>query len=101
MDSIITFFCIIGLCVFVYAYQMMNREKRDYPHRCKVLYVPRHDEVKREKLPHTEVLDHEAEDEKFRHARFSTAPMGVSEIDMMIPRNNLRFDRSEIQEMGD
>ena len=100
MDSIITFFFIIGLCVFVYAYQMMNREKRDYPHRCKVLYVPRHDEVKREVLPHTEVLDHEEEDEKFNPAQFSTAPMGISEVDMMIPRNNLRFDRSEIQEMG-
>ena len=100
MDSIITFFCIIGLCVFVYAYQMMNRERRDYPHRCKVLYVPRHDEIKRERLPHTEVLDHEEDDEKFYHAQFSTAPMGVSEIDMMIPRNNLRFDRREIQETG-
>ena len=101
MDSIITFFCIIGLCVFVYAYQMMNRDKRDYPHRCKVLYVPRHDEVKRERLPHTEVLEHEAEDEKFRHARFSTAPMGISEIDLMIPRENTRNDRIDVRELGD
>ena len=101
MDSIITFFCIIGLCVFVYAYQMMNRDKRDYPHRCKVLYVPRHDEVKRERLPHTEVLDHEAEDEKFRHARFSTAPMGISEVESMLPRENTRNDRIDVRELGD
>ena len=101
MDSIITFFCIIGLCVFVYAYQMMNRDKRDYPHRCKVIYVPRHDEVKRERLPHTEVLEHEAEDEKFRHARFSTAPMGISEVESMLPRENTRNDRIDVRELGD
>ena len=100
MDSIITFFCIVGLCVFVYAYQMMNRNKRDYPHRCKVLYVPRHDEVKRERLPHTEVLEHEAEDEKFRHARFSTAPMGISEVESMLPSANVRNDRIDVRELG-
>lgn len=80
---------------------MMNRDKRDYPHRCKVLYVPRHDEVKRERLPHTEVLDHEAEDEKFRHARFSTAPMGISEVESMLPRENTRNDRIDVRELGD
>ena len=101
MDSIITFFCIIGLCVFVYAYQMMNRDKRDYPHRCKVLYVPRHDEVKRERLPHTEVLDHEAEDEKFLHARFSTAPMGISEVESILPSANVRYDTTNVGELGD
>ena len=99
MDSIITFFCIIGLCAFVYAYQMMNRDKRDYPHRCKVLYVPRHDEVKRERLPHTEVLDHEAEDEKFRHAQFSTAPMGISEIESILPSANVRFNSRQVREL--
>ena len=92
MDSILTFFCIIGLCVFVYAYQMMNRLKRDYPHRCNVVYVPRHDEVKREVLPHTEVLDHEEHDAKFINARFSTSPRGISDMDAMIPRNNVRYD---------
>ena len=97
MDSIITFFCIIGLCVFVYAYQMMNRKKRDYPHRCNVLYVPREDPVRREVLPHTEVLDHEEHDAKFYHSQFSTAPLGKSEIDMMIPRNNVRYDSREMQ----
>ena len=101
MDSIITFFCIIGLCVFVYAYQMMNRDKRDYPHRCKVLYVPRHDEVKREVLPHTEVLDHEEEDEKFNHAQFSTAPMGISEVESILPSANVRYDTTNVGELGD
>ena len=101
MDSIITFLCIIGLCVFIYAYQMMNREKRDYPHRCKVLYVPRHDEVKREVLPHTEVLDHEEHDAKFTHARYSTAPRGISEVDMMIPRKSEVKTNRRLKQIGD
>ena len=100
MDSIITFFCIIGLCVFMYAYQMMRRKHKDYTHRCNVLYVPRHDETTRDKLPHMEVLEHEEHDSKFIHAKFSTAPLGISEIDTMLPRNNIRYDsinRSEYE----
>ena len=80
---------------------MMNREKRDYPHRCKVLYVPRHDEVKREVLPHTEVLDHEVQDEKFLHAQFSTAPMGISEVESILPSANVRYDTTNVGELGD
>ena len=100
MDSIIAFFCIIGLCVFMYAYQMMRRKHKDYPHRCNVLYVPRHDETTRGKLPHMEVLEHEEHDSKFIHAEFSTAPLGISEIDTMLPRNNIRYDSINRSEYG-
>ena len=100
MDSIITFFCIIGLCIFVYSYQMMRRKHKDYPHRCNVLYAPRHDEVTREKLPHMEVLDHEEHDSKFLHTKFSTAPRGISEIDMMLPKTSVRYDRINRSEYG-
>lgn len=100
MDSIIAFFCIIGLCVFMYAYQMMRRKHKDYSHRCNVLYVPRHDETTRDKLPHMEVLEHEEHDSKFIHAEFSTAPLGISEIDTMLPRNNIRYDSINRSEYG-
>lgn len=100
MDSIIAFFCIIGLCVYMYAYQMMRRKYKDYSHRCNVLYVPRHDETTRDKLPHMEVLEHEEHDSKFIHAKFSTAPRGISEIDTMLPRNNIRYDSINRSEYG-
>jgi len=39
MESIITFFAIIGLCMFVYAYHMMRRKYKKYPITCDVLYI--------------------------------------------------------------
>ena len=97
MDSIITFFCIVGLCIFMYGYIRMRQLNKDYSLSCNVLYVPR-DDIKKTELPHMEVLDHEEHDEKFRHARFSTAPMGLSEIEDMIPSLNQRYDRSVMRE---
>ena len=41
-----------------------------------------------------------AEDEKFRHARFSTAPMGISEVESMLPSANVRNDRIDVRELG-
>ena len=101
MDSIITFFCIVGLCIFMYGYIRMNQINKDYPQLCNVLYIPRRDEASRDKLPHMEVLEHEEHDSKFRHARFSTAPMGRSEIEDMIPSLNRRYDRVGMREIGE
>jgi hypothetical protein len=69
---------------------------------CNVLYVPR-DDVKKDKLPHMEVLDHEEHDETFRHTRFNRAPMGLSEIEDIISSVplNQRYDRSVLSEMGE
>tara|TARA_B110000208_G_C11725263_1_gene414303 strand:- start:811 stop:960 length:150 start_codon:yes stop_codon:yes gene_type:complete len=47
-----------------------------------------------------EVLEHEEHDSKFEHARFSTAPMGISEIETIIPSLNRRYDVVELREMG-
>jgi hypothetical protein len=47
-----------------------------------------------------EVLEHEAHDSKFEHARFSTAPMGKSEIETIIPSLNRIYDVVELREMG-
>ena len=100
MDSIITFFCIVGLCIFMYGFIRMRQLNKDYPLSCNVLYLPRDDKMIKDKLPHMEVLDHEEHSETFRHTRFSTAPMGRSEIEDMIPLLNQRTDRSIMSEMG-
>ena len=100
MDSIITFFCIFGLCIFMYGYIRMTQINKDYPQSCKVLYIPRRDETSKDKLPHMEVLEHEEHDSKFRHARFSTAPMGISEIEDIIPLLNRRYDSVNMVELG-
>ena len=100
MDSIITFFCIVGLCIFMYGYIRMRQLNKDYPLSCNVLYLPRDDKMIKDKLPHMDVLDHEEHSETFRHTIFSTAPMGRSEIEDMIPSLNQRTDRVGISEMG-
>mgnify|MGYP003682403857 CR=1 FL=1 len=101
MDSIITFFCIVGLCIFMYSYIRMRQQNKDYPLSCNVLYLPRDDKMIKDKLPHMEVLDHEEHDETFRHTIFNKAPMGRSEIEDMIPLLNQRTDRSVLREMGE
>ncbi len=39
MESIITFFAIIGLCIIVYAYHMRKRKYKEYPISCDVIYI--------------------------------------------------------------
>jgi hypothetical protein len=100
MDSIITFFCIVGLCIFMYGYIRMRQINKYYPLACNVLYLPRHDRTVKDILPHMEVLEHEEHDSKFEHTRFSTAPMGQSEIENIIPSLNRIYDSVELREMG-
>ena len=102
MDSIITFFCIVGLCIFMYGYIRMRQLNKDYSLSCNVLYLPR-DDIKKTELPHMEVLDHEEHDETFRHTRFNRAPMGLSEIEDIISSVplNQRYDRVGMREMGE
>ena len=97
MDSIITFFCIVGLCIFVYGYIRMIQDNKDYSQRCNILYIPRHDSPVKNRLPHMEVLDHEEHDSKFLHATYTTAPMGISEIENIIPSLNRRYDSVELR----
>ena len=102
MDSIITFFCIVGLCIFMYGYIRMRQLNNNSSLSCNVLYLPRED-VTRDKLPHMEVLEHEEHGETFRHTRFNRAPMGLSEIEDIISSVplNQRYDRSVMSEMGE
>ena len=100
MESIITFFCIVILCIFMYSYMRMTQLNKDYPLSCNVLYLPRKNQIKKDVKPHMEVLEHEEHDSKFEHARFSTAPVGISEIETIIPSLNRRYDVVELREMG-
>ena len=100
MESVIAFFCIIGLCVLVYSYQMMRRKYKDYHSRCNVLYVPEHDTPVKDRLPHMEVLDHEEHDQQFYHAQYETAPQGISELDSLMPNMSIRYDSHTMREFG-
>ena len=99
MESVITFVCIFGLCVFMYSYIKMYQINKDYPNSCKVLYIPRNDNPVKNRLPHMEVLDHEQHDSKFRLAQFSTLPQGISEIESLIPSLNRRHDSVNMVEL--
>ena len=99
MKSVITLFCIFGLCVFMYGYIRMYQINKDYPNSCKILYIPRYDNPVENRLPHMEVIDHEEHDSKFRLAQFSTLPQGVSEIESIIPSLNRRHDSISMVEL--
>jgi len=98
MESIISFFCIFGLCIFVYAYIKMRQINKDYPSTCNILYIPELDNPDNASS-YMDVLDAE-DDSKFEHTRSDTAPMGRSEIEDLIPSLNRRYDSVEIRELG-
>ena len=98
MDSLITFFCIIILCIFVYGYIMMRHKYNDYSQSCNVLYIPRNNSSDiKDRLPHMEVLDHEVDDIKFFD---QSVPRGISELENIIPSLNQRYDSIELREIG-
>lgn len=88
MESLITMFCIFGLCVFMYAYISMYNLNKDYPTKCSVIYIPRSEDINREVSPHMEVLEHERHDSKFSHSRYDTAPRGITGLDDLLSSNN-------------
>ena len=72
----------------MYAYISMYNLNKDYHTKCSLIYLPRSDDVNRERLPHMEILEHEKHDSKFRHSRYDTAPRGVSGLDNLLSSNN-------------
>ena len=100
METLMTFFSIIILCVFMYAYIRMYQLNKDYPTSCNVLYVLREDNPVENRLPYMEVIDHEEHDSKFRLAQFSTIPQGVSDIEKLIPSLSRRNDSVSMVEIG-
>ena len=98
MESLISFFCIVVLCMFVYGYIMMKNKYKNYSHTCNTLYIPRnnHPDKWMEK-PHMEILDNEVNDIQLFN---QSAPRGISEIENLIPSLNQRYDYIELREMG-
>jgi hypothetical protein len=100
MESIIALLCIAALCVVVYAAIRMTQINKDYPVSCQIMYIPRSDDISYNGSPHMDILEHEKHDEKFRHASFSTAPMGVSEIESIIPSLATRYHEPGLRVIG-
>jgi hypothetical protein len=99
MESIIAMLCIGALCVVVYAAIRMHQLNKDYPVSCEILYIPRSD-ISYNGSPHMDVLEHGEHDEKFRHAAYSTAPLGVSEIESIIPSLSTRYLETGLRVIG-
>ena len=100
METIIALFCIFGLCIFIYSYQMMRRKYKDYNTRCNVFYIPEHDTPVKNRLPHMEVLDHEEHDAQFIHSQYETAPQGLNELDNLMPNISIRYNSQQMREFG-
>ena len=101
MESLLILLSILILCIFMYGYIRMYQINKDYPISCKVLYIPRKDNIVKNRLPHMEVLDHEDHDSKFRLSQFSTLPQGISEIESIIPVLNRRNEGVSLVEIND
>ena len=98
MESLITFFCIIVLCMFVYGYIMMKNKQKNHSNHCNILYLPRNNHPDRwMEKPHMEVLDHEEDDIQLFNQR---VPRGISELENIIPTLNRRYDSIELREIG-
>ena len=82
MDSIITFFCIVGLCISMYGYIRMTQINNDYPVKCNTIYIPMDDSIGIGK--NMDVLDHREHDRVFSHMKKDKAPMGKSDIEYLI-----------------
>jgi hypothetical protein len=97
MDSIVTFFCIIGLCIFMYGYIRMRKSKINQK-TCNLLYIPERPDDDSNELSYMDVLDHEGYDSKFKHTRSQLAPMGDNDLPS---RLNLRYDKTNLSVSGE
>tara|TARA_B100001287_G_C22540824_1_gene462044 strand:+ start:301 stop:585 length:285 start_codon:yes stop_codon:yes gene_type:complete len=86
----ILLFIIWGL--FIYGYIL--RENR-IKHKCKILYLP---DTSEKILNINETMSSELDNLKFEHNNKEIIPKGISEIDALLPRVNVRYDTNEISE---
>ena len=97
MDSIITFFCIVGLCIFVYGYITMRQTNLNQK-TCSTLYVPEREPDDSNSLSYMDVLDHEGHPSKFEHTRSQLAPTGDNDLPS---RLNLRYEQTNLSFFGE
>ena len=94
-DSLIMIGAIVILCLFMYGYIMMSNDIKNLDNKCNVVYYP-DDKSKIKNV--NETMAKELDQRKFNHTLHEIAPRGISEIDMMIPRVNVKYDSTEMRE---
>jgi len=94
-DSLIMVGAIFILCLFMYGYIMMENDIKNLDNKCNLVYYP-DDKSKIKNV--NETMAKELDQPKFNHTLYEIAPRGVSEIDMMIPRVNVKYDSTEMRE---
>ena len=94
-DSLFTVGAIVVLCIFMYGYIMMSNDIKNLDNKCNVVYYP-DDKSKIKNV--NETMAKELDQPKFNHTLSERAPRGISEVDVMIPRVNLRYDSTEMRE---
>lgn len=75
---------------FAYGYVMRTNKNKK---KCNIVYYPDNSH-KIENV--NETMAQELDQPKFDHTRNEIAPLGISSIDLMIPRINVRYDSTTI-----
>ncbi len=89
IDGIFTLLSIIILCLAVYGLKEREIMKREYSTNCKTIYYPELQTLDTDKI----LLR-----EKHHIDRgFDMTPKGISEIDEMIPLQNMVYDKRDMQ----
>ena len=71
---------------FIYGYVMRTNKKNN---KCDIVYYPDNSH----KITNAnETMAKELDQPKFDHSKNEIAPLGISSIDLMIPRVNVRYD---------
>ena len=77
---------------FVYGYIMRKNKIRN---KCKILYLP---DTSEKILNANETMSSELDEFNFEHNKTDTIPTGISGIDALLPRVNVRYDTNELSE---
>ena len=64
-------------------------------HKCKILYLP---DTSEKILNANETMSSELDDLNFKHNKTDIIPTGISGIDELLPRVNVRYDTNELNE---
>ena len=80
--------------LFLYGYVMRNNKMNNIK-KCNIVNYP-DTSMNIEKIDQT--MSKEFDKKKFIHSDKEKAPMGYSEIEMLLPRVNVRYDSTEFNE---
>jgi len=90
IEGIIGIFLLLIWLSFVYGYVMRTNKHEE---KCNIVYYPDNSH----KIKNiNETMAKELDQPKFDHTRNERAPLGISSVDLMIPRVNIRYDSTEL-----